>query len=280
LEKPLVSIIITTYHNPERLRKALKTVKNQTYKNKQVIVVDGSNQQENQDICNKENIIYLKVPEEVVEWEGAKAVQRQRNIGCKYSAGDWIAMLDDDDEWEENKIEKQVVHIKQGIGLITCWTKTITEDGYFLDKPDRVIEYKDLLRNFNLSNTSSYFIRKEALEEVGWWDENVKGMHEYDIALKLAKIKWDIVSVCLPLLIRNRDYHEQLGSMYWKIAEQFQFWQRYGEDVFKELGFINGIKKGIMTVGLIGAYFSGYLLHNHIWKAIYPIKGMLEGYGG
>ena len=276
MEKIKVSVVITTFKNPERLVNALINVKRQSYKNIEVIVVDGGNNKINEGICKHYKVKYMKVPSKVVSWEGAFAVQRQRNIGCKASKGEWIAMLDDDDEWEYNKIEKQVGHITNNIALITCWSKIHTEEGFFIDKTKRVIKYKDLLTNFNLSNTSSYFINKKVLKEIGWWDEEVMGMHEYDIALKMAKKGYDIVSVCLPLLIRNRDYHEQLGSMYWKIAEQFQFWRRYGSDVFKELGVVKGIKKGVMTVGLIGVYFSGYLFHNHIWKLIYPMKEMME----
>ena len=279
-------MVITTFKNPKRLRKSLLTVTRQTYPRLEIIVVDGSNWQTNETVAREfgNKIIYKEVEPEVVDWEGAKAVQHQRNIGCKCAKGKWIAMLDDDDEWDKDKIKKQIEVTEYGnqvikmdfVSLITCWTKTHTENGVFFDKPTRIIDYKSLLKNFNLSNTSSYLIRKKTLEEVGWWDENIRGMHEYDVALKIAKNKHFIYSVREPLLIRNRDYHEQLGSMYWKIAEQFEFWKKYGGDVFKELGYSAGIFKGITTVGLIGMYSMGYVFKNKIWNVIYPIKDMYE----
>ena len=102
-------------------------------------------------------------------------------------------------------------------------------------------------------------------------------MQEYDIALKISKKGYDIVTVCLPLLIRNRNFDEQLGSIYWKIAERLQFWNRYGDDAFEILTFKEVVIKLTIMLGLIVIYSSGYILHNRIWKLIYPIKKMYEG---
>jgi len=274
-----VSIVIITYKNPKNLRRALITATNQTYKNKEIIVVDGANWQVNENVVKEfgPKIIYKEVEPKAVNLPGYKGAQNARNVGCKIATGEWIAMLDDDDEWTKDKIEKQVGHIDANISLIVCWAKTYTENGYFLDKPNRIITYKYLLKNFNLSNTSSYFIRKKTLEEVGWWDIDVKGMQEYDIALKISKRGYDIVTVCLPLLIRNRNFDEQLGSIYWKIAERFQFWNRYGDDALKLLTRKEIAVKLTIMVGLLCFYSLGYILHNRIWKIIYPLKRAYEG---
>ena len=275
----MVSIIITTFKNKQNLKNALITVTNQTYDNLEIIVVDGANLQTNENVVRQfgTKIKYLEVEKEVVNWAGHKAIQHQRNIGCKKAKGEWIAMLDDDDEWDKDKIKKQVEHIHKDVSLITCWTITYTEDKEFYDRPERIIQYKDLLKNFNLSNTSSYFIRKKTLEEIGWWDEEIKGMHEYDIALKIAKKGYGIISVYKYLLIRHRNYEEQLGGIQWKIAEQLQFWRRYGFDVIKYLSLTELVIKVVNSIGLVIVYFLGFIFKNRIWNVLYPIKEMYEG---
>lgn len=286
MANPLISVVITIFKNTKRVSRVLNTVINQTYDNLEIIVVDGANLDRNKKAVEEfkdKRIKYVRVEPEAVRWPGAKAVQHQRNIGCKLAKGNWIAMLDDDDEWEPSKIEKQVNVLKikriwvDNLSLITCWSKIFTEKGYFIERANRHIYYKDLLKNFNLSSTSTYLVKKSALEAVGWWDEDVQGMHEYDIALKMAKKGYRIYSVNEPLMLRNRNYEEQLGSVYWKIAEQFQFWNRYGSDVAKHLNVLEFLLKGINTVGLISVYCLGYIFQNKIWNIIYPIKDMYEG---
>jgi len=292
-QESLISVIITTYHNPDNLRQAIDTVKNQTYKNLEIIVVDGANSEVNKLViedARDKRIKYVEVEPEAVSYPGAKGVQHARNVGCKTAKGKYVAMLDDDDEWESNKIELQCLVFEmynnirdvlesddyEKLGLVTCWSKIYTEKGFFIDKTKERIVYKDLLKNFNLSNTSSYFMDKEVLEDVGWWDEDVRGMHEYDIALKMARKGYAIRSIPEPLLIRNRNYSEQLGSIYWKISEQFEFWHRYGKDVLKYLGPRETLFKGINTTSLIGIYCLGYVFQNRIWKVIYPLKNIYE----
>jgi len=280
----MISVVITTYKNPERIPRAIETVKNQQYSDLEILVVDGANSKKNKDIVQSfrktdKRIHYVSVEPEAVDYPGAKGVQHARNVGCKLAKGKYIALLDDDDEWKGNKLSHQILlfYLYPRCGLVTCSSRVYTgKHTYCVDRTKRKIEYKDLLKNFSLSSTSSYLLRKDVLEEVGWWDEDVRGMHEYDVALKIAKKGYSIYSVYEELMIRNRNYDEQLGSIYWKISEQFEFWNRYGVDVFKKLGFVKWLNKGFLTVGLISVYCLGYVFHNRIWKIIYAFKLELE----
>jgi glycosyltransferase involved in cell wall biosynthesis len=98
---PLVSIIIPTYKDAEYLTEALYTLGNQTHKNIEVILVDSSNDQELEYLAiNHDWIRYFSTP--------ANGVSAARNDGIKKSSGEIIALLDADDYWHKNKIEKQV----------------------------------------------------------------------------------------------------------------------------------------------------------------------------
>lgn len=107
---PLVSVIIPTYNRPTYLRRCLESVLNQTYKNIEIFVVDDNNPEteariETEKIMNEyvngKNVTYLK---HNFNKNGSAA----RNTGWKHSSGKYITFLDDDDEIDESKIQKQV----------------------------------------------------------------------------------------------------------------------------------------------------------------------------
>lgn len=117
----LVSVIITTYGRDNKLIfDAINSVRNQTYKNIEIIVVDDNGigteaQKRNQDIFDKEDDINY------IANKNNSGAQVSRNVGILASKGEYIACLDDDDIWMPEKIEKQVAMIeKENLGLVFC----------------------------------------------------------------------------------------------------------------------------------------------------------------
>ena len=104
-----VSIIITTYNRLELLKRALQSVEQQSYPNTEIIIVDGSN--------NNETELFFKNKE---QYNYIRSIKKHpnvlRNIGIKKAKGDLLAFLDDDDTWEKEKIEKQV-RVFEDIGV-------------------------------------------------------------------------------------------------------------------------------------------------------------------
>jgi len=296
---PKISVIITIYNRPDRIPLAITTAVKQTFKDMEIIVVDGANSKENQAIVNsfmnntkikntKKKIRYVPVEPEAVNYISYKGIQHSRNVGCKAAKGKYIAMLDDDDSWEPTKLEKQVKEMdifdeeKGTLGLVLCWTKINTNDGYFIDKTLAYPKYSDLLRSFNLSSTSSYLIRRDVLEEIGYWNEELRGMHEYDIALKLTQHGYWIYTIPETLMIRNRMSNITIESghyYYFKIAEILDLWKYYGKDFIKHIGFSGFTMNVIKTVLLSGLFLFGYVIKERIWDIIYPLKKAYD-FGG
>ena len=280
-DKMKISVVITAFKKPDRLQKAINTVKNQTFKDYEIIVVDGSNSKELELIAKKENTIYLNVEPEYVNASFWKGIQHQRNIGCQYAKGEYIAMLDDDDEWEPTKLEKQIDVCnplwKNIIGLVICYNKNI--EGYgqeFIEEPKEEIVYTDLLKSFNLSSTSSYLIRRDVLMDIGWWDESLRGMHEYDIALKIAKKGYKIITVQEVLMKRYRSFNQERKYYFIKIAEVMDFWHHYGKDVMSYLSPKEIIMDAAKTLGLFMMYLMGYVIKDKVWRLLYPLKSMYD----
>ena len=108
----VVSVIIPTYKRPKELERAIISVKNQTYKNIEIIVVDDNandieQRKSTEQVVKKyENIVYIQNKENL---GGSKT----RNIGIENAKGKYIAFLDDDDEFLPNKIEQQIKLYKE-----------------------------------------------------------------------------------------------------------------------------------------------------------------------
>lgn len=116
---PLVSVVIPTRGRPELLRRAIASAFAQTYQNLEVVVVvDGPDVQTEEALraLKDERIRAQILPQNV---GGAEA----RNIGVRASRGQWIAFLDDDDEWLPKKLEKQMAAARELPGtrvFISC----------------------------------------------------------------------------------------------------------------------------------------------------------------
>jgi glycosyltransferase involved in cell wall biosynthesis len=278
-----VGVVITVFKRPERTVKAIATVKKQTYKDIQIIVVDGSNSPEIQKVVEEEKCIYLPVEPEYVKASFWVGIQHQRNIGCKYAKQigcDFVAMLDDDDEWEATKIEKQVNAVnplmRRQIGIILCYNRDVEDFGEYLETPKSQPTYEDLLKSFNLSPTSTFFINLDILEEVGWWNESLRGMHEYEIALKISRKGYLIITVQEVLMHRYRSFNQESYYYFIKIAEVMDFWHNYGKDIIPYLGFSGFYHNAIKTLGLFFIYLFGYIFKGKVWKVIYPLKQMYD----
>lgn len=142
----LVSIIIPTYGRPVRLKKALNSALQQTYRNIQIIVVDDNppnsparSETENllRDFILKKQITYIQREE---NGGGSKA----RNTGIHAASGDFITFLDDDDEYLPEKIEKQVSHlIAEELDISLCGMQ-VMENGAPINKDDDMPTGKSL----------------------------------------------------------------------------------------------------------------------------------------
>lgn len=190
-----VSIIIPTYKRSSRLSKAIKSCLNQTYKNIEIIVVDDNDPNSNfrkntskimEIYSDYKNVKYIKTKKNL---GGAAA----RNLGLKYANGDYIAFLDDDDEFLYTKIEKQLRFMIDN-NLDVCFSnqkvydeisgKLLYEKKYsnysndFTNKQILIYHLTDMI-----VGTQTFMYRKSVLDEIGGFDIVPTG-HEYVLMYK------------------------------------------------------------------------------------------------
>ena len=237
-----VSAIITTHNRCDLLKKALDSVLNQTYKNIECIVVDdksndGTENYMNSVLENNKQVKYIRIQDEKVT--GGNFA---RNLGIKNSTGEYIAFLDDDDEWFPEKIEKQVEILEEEceVGLVTCRRKIEYNNGemYVEEKAiDRgICDYSKKIFYTYVGVISSILFRKNLLIEIGGLDENLKFWQDYELAIRMCQIsKIAFIDECLLL------YRENLKDKQRK-TNQFEKWLQATEYVH------NKFKKEIETL--------------------------------
>jgi glycosyltransferase involved in cell wall biosynthesis len=167
----MVSIIIPTFNRWENLLKAIESVKNQTYKNIEIIVINDCSTEEK--YKNKiEGIIRIDLPINMRKKHNYGSAQGMtKNEGIKIARGEWIAFLDDDDYWYPTKLEKQIEMMKNH-KVLFCSTNM--DKGYGIYKDDIIKEryHKiklpevfdlNLILKCNYINSSSVIVHRNIL---------------------------------------------------------------------------------------------------------------------
>ena len=114
-----VSVIIPTFNRFNLISRAIDSVLSQTIKPFEIIVVDdGSSDNTSTFIKNNYKSVKLIKQKNL-------GVSKARNVGIKNSSGDWIALLDSDDEWKKNKLEVQIKSLSEYDYYSVCHTNEI-----------------------------------------------------------------------------------------------------------------------------------------------------------
>jgi len=202
---PVVSVVIPTCRRPLLLTRAVASALRQTLQSLEVIVViDGADAEsiEAVETIQDPRVRYLALQEKV---GGAEA----RNTGVRAAAGTWIALLDDDDEWLENKLEKQLAaaetHGDRAVlatSLYLCRTEGVPD----VVRPRRMPGKNEPLADFMFDylcyfQTSTFLCpRKLFLEHP--FDKDAAFFQDIDWMLRLSKLPhFHLVVVPEPLSI-------------------------------------------------------------------------------
>ena len=198
----LVSVVIPTHNRADVLPRAIDSVLSQTYTQFEILVVsDGSSD-------NTESVVksYMEKDNRVkfISYSPAKGGNFARNTGIDSALGDYIAFLDDDDEWFEEKLQSQVdvMENNQNCGFVFTGILSVNIFGKqtltYTSIPILKTNYKKeiLISNF-LGTTSTVLIRKELLQQEKF-DEAMPAIQDYDLWVRLCQItEVEIVSRAL-----------------------------------------------------------------------------------
>jgi len=220
MDIPKVSIVVPVYNCEDTIERCLLSLINQTYENKEIIVVDDGSTDKTPEILQRMSKEYgikvIRLPKN----SGASAA---RNEGIRHASGDIIFFAEADAYYELNYIELCVRHLVENprigtvIGALHAW-------------PENSLWYKwhEAKRRIILYNykvLGGWFYRKSDLEKIGYYREDLKVGEDRELSLRLKKmlgLEWAYEPKALW-------YHRYPYSLRKLLIKAF----RFGRDVIK-----------------------------------------------
>lgn len=223
-EQPMVSAIIITHNRVKLLKRALKSVFDQTYKNIEIIVVDDASDDGTNAFGIKlldRGVKYIYIPKD--ESRGGNFA---RNVGILNSNGEMIAFLDDDDYWCENKTEIQVDYFLKNPEVGMVYSGLMLDYGVPFLKYARLYNKKyqgDILKKqlyyAPFCTTITMMVKREIIEKIGKFDENISAWQEYELSLRLIQVT-KVGYINKVLAVANRDIHID------RVTNEFEQWRK------------------------------------------------------
>lgn len=193
----MVSIIVTTYGRfYQEIKATIESILNQSYRNIELILIDdnGIGSPTQIDVQNEIKKIKTDIPVRYLPNEKNSGAQISRNKGILASRGDYVAFLDDDDLWNENKLEKQIYLFSDiEVGLVYCkgWLLEI-DNGY--KKPYNMSEaflntlsFEDLSYGDYIGTTSQVIVRKDVFAVCGLFDTDQPARQDYEMWIRISQ---------------------------------------------------------------------------------------------
>ena len=212
---PRVSVIIPTYNRAHFIVDAIESVLAQTFKNKEIVIVDDGSTDNTKEILSglQDRVRYI--------YQENSGPTCARNRGILASNAEYIAFLDSDDIWLPEKLEVQIARfkLKRELGLVYSDAYRFFSDKTTMEpetefsrlKPHSGWTFEHLFRD-NFVHTSTVVVRKRCLEKVGVFDEggNFVPAEDYDLWLRIAA-RYQIDYINKPL-IKYRDHSANISG--------------------------------------------------------------------
>lgn len=199
----LISIVIPCFNDVQFIEQAVNSALNQTYLNKEVIVVDDGSNFKTKEVLKK---LEPKITKLITQENQGQS--KARNIGIEASKGEYILVLDSDDFFESSFCEKAIdVFLKNNlVEIVTCDTNRIFENhstNIFKPRGGKIDAF--LLNNCAMG--SSMF-KKSNWEKVQGYDEEMRsGFEDWEFYIRL--LKEDGMAYVIPELLFNYRVKEQ-----------------------------------------------------------------------
>ena len=207
-----ITVVIPTYNRYEVLKRSLASVFFQTYTPCEVIVIDdGSSDNTSQITKDFPSVKYF--------YQKNNGVSSARNLGIAQASYEWIAFLDSDDEWRQDKLAQQVTFHQENPHILMSYTDEIwLRNGVSVKIPKKFQKIgKDVfLENLEYCNIapSSALIHKSVFESVGVFDESLEVCEDYDLWLRIL-LKYEIGLIKQKLILKYGGDADQLSTKHW-----------------------------------------------------------------
>ena len=223
---PSVTCIITSYRREKRIvGRALDSILAQTCTPLEILLIDdnrGDNAGHYSDGLNE--LASERTGIAVYRTENGHGGQYARNTGIRHAKGEYIAFLDDDDEWLPDKIEKQVKLLDEHPEVGMCYTdgyrvyddiinskRELIHSNYFKES----LTFRELLHEDRIGSTSQAMIRRSTFDTVGGFDTDMPARQDYEMWLRISR-SFPIMGIKEGLYLYHRNSDEGKITHNWR----------------------------------------------------------------
>ena len=213
LQSEQVSVIIPVYNRAKPVTRAIDSVLKQTRPPLEIIVVDDGSTDETPDILRQYGS-KIKIIR-----QAHRGVSAARNRGIRSSRGQWIALLDSDDEWLPKKLAMaEEFHHAHPEYLIFQSEEIWIRKGKRVNPKKKHRKYGGWIFKQSLPlcivSPSAVIFHRSLLEQVGLFDESFPVCEDYDLWLRVAK-KFPVGLDERAGIIKYGGHEDQLSHQYW-----------------------------------------------------------------
>ena len=227
--KPLVSIIVNCYNGEKFLEECLNSIKNQTYKNWELIFWDNKS-------SDNSSKILKKFKDHRFKYYHAKKftnLYTARNLAIRKAKGKIISFIDVDDMWLPKKLKKNVEFFKKNKNA------EILYSNYFIQKHFFGIKYRKL-KHKRILPSGNIMTKLLKFYPIGWltvslkrnlikrnkklFDESLDMVADFDLMIKLS-LKKKIFCIQEPLAIYRYHKNQLSRSNFFKQIDHFLKWE-------------------------------------------------------
>lgn len=208
-----VSVVIPTHNRAALVSRAIRSVFGQTLAPREIIVVDDGSDD------GTAPLLARTFPSVTILRQANAGVSAARNRGINAATGEWIALLDSDDEWLPRKLELQAKLLAGHPEVRVCHTDEIwirngrrVNPGRRHAKPEGRI-FRQCLPLCCVS-PSSVLLHGSVLADAGLFDPDLPACEDYDLWLRVFQ-RYRAGLVKEPCVIKYGGHHDQLSRRHW-----------------------------------------------------------------
>lgn len=191
---PKVSVVVPAYNVRSYIEDALVSLERQSFDKFEVIVVDDGSTDDTAEVvkpfCERDSRFQL-----VQKQNGG--LSSARNYGIHHACGEYIALLDGDDVYEQDKLAVHVALLDRDadVGVAYSASRAVREDGrstfmYLSGKPITSDPLLALLCKNFIGHGSNAVFRRAVFDQVGEFDETLRSSEDVDFWLRVAVQRW------------------------------------------------------------------------------------------
>jgi glycosyltransferase involved in cell wall biosynthesis len=204
-----VSVIIPAYNRGWIIKEAIDSVLSQTFDGYELIVVDDGSNDNTAEILESYGI-KLRIIHQTNQ-----GVSAARNRGIMASSGQLIALLDSDDLWLPEKLDRQMSFFRNNPDAMICQTQEIwIRNGKRVNPCKHHKKLSGMIfepsLNLCLVSPSAVMFKRELVDMVGFFDECLPACEDYDLWLRISPA-YPIYLIDEPLIIKRGGHSDQLS---------------------------------------------------------------------